>query len=523
MMRTFCPLFTILMASIASSSPLTLFEVLETGEMQLREEYLSQNSLEDLLTDILELPPTEADAERTVLLQDSIFYSDSVWRHFYYVIPEAYDGSEAPLIVWLHGGVSTENLSTYDEGVLNGDHLIFGFLEKGYVLVFPCAQLDAVWWDRVGEEGILSIIRYMKTAFSIDGDRIYVGGFSDGASGCFSLMMLHPSYFAAYFPLSGHIGVAAIDGGRGTYLPTLSNRRGFATHTDQDGLYPTEKMSPTVDLARSAGADIIYRTFDGYEHDPAYLHLIEEELGEFLRTTIRTSHPEAIVWESSEPGRCDWLSVDSIVPWPLVGTDADWNMILVSDRLMFGFYVDWEYEADGVSISAVADGDVPAVRAGLQGGDVITGFMGTQVSSMDDVYPILSDMLPGDPFILTVQRDGESLQLSESFNLPEYYWLLPRTAPSVRVDASVEDNVFDVEVNRLCVLRLLLHREMIDFPEPVTVRVNGMEVFSGVVTEDSGYAMDTFIKDRDRERVYTAELVLDLEDLLSPLMYEVQD
>jgi len=522
-MRISCFLFAILMASIVSSSPLTLGNVLEADEFQLREEYLSQNSLEDLLSDILELPPTVADAERVVLLQDSLLYSDSVWRHFYYVIPEAYDGSEAPLIVWLHGGVSTENLSTYDEEVLTGYHLFPGFLEEGYVLVLPCAQLGAVWWDCVGEEGILSIIRHMKTAFSIDDDRIYVGGFSDGASGSFSLMMLHPSDFAAYFSLSGHIGVAAIDGGRGSYLPTLSNRRGFATHTDQDGLYPTEKMSPTIYLARSAGADIVYRTLDGYEHDPAYLPFIEEKLGEFLRTTIRASHPEAIVWESSEPGRCDWLSVDSIVPWPMIGTDADWNMILVSDRLMFGFYVDWEYEGDGVRISAVAEGDVPAVRAGFQGGDVITGFMGADVSSMDDVYPILADMLPGDPFTLMVQRDGETLQLSESFNPPEYYWLLPRTAPSVRVDASVESNVFDVEVNRLCVLKLLLHREMIDFSEPVTVRVNGMEIFHGMVTEDSGYAMDTFIRDRDRERVYTAEILLDLENLLPPLMLETQD
>jgi len=522
MMRACCLLFSILMATIVSSSPLTLGDVLEADKIQLRAEYLSQNNLEDILADISELPPTETDTERAALLQDSVFYSDSVWRHFYYVIPEAYDGERAPLIVWLHGGVSTENLSTYDEEVLTGYHLFPRFLEEGYLLALPCAQLDAVWWDRVGEEGILSIIRYMKTAFSIDDDRIYVGGFSDGASGCFSLMMLHPSYFAAYFALSGHIGVAAIDGERGTCLPTLYNRRGFVTHTDQDGLYPTGKMSPTIDLAGSAGADIIYRTFDGYEHDPAYLPLIEEELYEFLRTTIR-SHPETIVWESSEPGRCDWLAVDSIIPWPLIGTDADWNMILVSDRLMFGFFVDWEYEADGVRISAVADGDVPAVRAGLQGGDVITGFMGTQVFSMDDVYPILSDMLPGDPFTLMVERDGETLQLSESFNMPEYYWLLPRTAPSVRVDASVEDNVFDLDVNRLCVLRLLLHREMIDFPEPVTVRVNGMEVFSGMVTEDSGYAMETFITDRDRERVYTAELVLDLEDLLPPLMLDTQD
>ncbi len=119
--------------------------------------------------------------------------------------------------------------------------------------------------------------------------------------------------------------------------------------------------------------------------------------------------------------------------------------------------------------------------------------------------------------------DGETLQLSESFNPPEYFWLLPRTAPSVRVDASVDGNVFDIEVNRLCLLRLLLHREVIDFTEPVTVMVNGIEVFHEPVSEDSTYALETFLSNRDRERIYTAELVLDLEDLLPPLMLEALD
>ncbi len=469
--------------------------------------------------DLFEPINSENDYINETLLIDSILYPDSVERHFYYVIPPDCDPEEqSPLFVWLHGGVSTADLRTMEPETLMERHLIPRLLEEGYLIAFPCGQLNATWWDPVGEEGILRIVRWMKMNFNVDDSRVFVGGFSDGASGSFSLMMLHPSCFAGYLAFSGHIGVAAIDGERATYLPSLSNRAGIASHSDEDGLYPTGKMAPTISLAESAGAVIEYHTFQGFEHDPSYLPQLEDRIFEFLSETERERFPGSIIWEAGEPSGCDWLMVDSIVPWPLIGSDIDYNTLLVSDRLRFGFYADWDYEGDGVFVAGVVDGDVPAARLGLAEDDVIIGFEGEDITSLDDIGILQEEMLPGDSFSIAILRDSEVLELRDMFNPPEYYWLLPRSGPSVRVEAVYSQNRFDITVNRFCRIRLLLHPEMVDFSSDIVVTCNGNEIFRGPVEEDGGFAMDNLMENLDIERCYTASVELNLEELLLPLM-----
>ncbi|MEN8209084.1 MAG: PDZ domain-containing protein [Candidatus Fermentibacteria bacterium] len=469
--------------------------------------------------DMFESVLTENDYISDTLLTGSILYPDSAQRHFYYVIPSSYDPEiKTPLFVWLHGGVSTVDLRTMEPETLMEYYLIPRLLEEGYLIAFPCGQADAVWWDTVGEEGILRIVRWMKVNFNADDGRVFVGGFSDGASGSFSLMMLHPSCFAGYLAFSGHIGVAAIDGERGTYLPSLSNRPGIASHSDEDGLYPVRKMAPTIALAESAGAVIEYHTFQGFEHDPSYLPQLEERIIEFLAATERERFPERITWEAGESSGCDWLMVDSIIPWPLLGSDIDYNAVLVSDRLRFGFYADWDYEGNGVLVAGVVDADVPASRLGLAENDIIIGFEGEDISSLDDIGTLQEEMLPGDSFSIAVLRNGETLELRDMFNPAEYYWLLPRSRPSVRVEAEYSHNRFDITVNRFCVIRLLLHPEMVDFSSDIAVTCNGYEIFRGQVEEDGSFAMDNLMNNLDIDRCYTAELELNLEELLLPLI-----
>ena len=460
-------------------------------------------------------PDTGFDLPGAVLLEDSVLYADSVYRHFYYAVPLSYEsGTPAPLMMWLHGGVSTRELSDYEPEVLTEWHLIPGMLDMGCILAFPCAQSGSVWWDSVGQQGIMDIIATLKHRLNIDDSRVFIGGFSDGASGSWALMMLQPSPFAGYLAFSGHLGVAAIDGDRATYLSSLSNRPGIASHTDEDGLYPSAVMAPSVELAQEAGAEISYRTFDGYEHDADYLSLLEEDVMAFIDTTRRERFPEHLIWKTGEPSGCDWLMVDSIIPWPVLTEDTDNNMVLVSERLTFGFMPDWEAECDGIPVEQVLDGDTPANRIELKADDVIIGFQDCPVMNLEDLYELMSEMSPGDHFAMDVNRDGEQIHLTGNLNLPEYYWLFPRSEPSVRVEAVYADNFFDIEVNRLCVLRLLLHPKMVDLNRDVTVMCNGYRIYCGSVEMDPEMAVVTYARTGDRQRPWAGELVLDLEELL---------
>lgn len=452
------------------------------------------------------------------LVEDSLMYSDSVSRHYYYALPEGYNpGRPAPLLVWLHGGVSTEELADYDPEVLTELYLIPELMEMGFAIALPCGQAGATWWDPVGQGGILDIVAALKTDFSIDDSRVLVGGFSDGASGAMGLMMLSPSPFAGYLAFSGHPGVAAIDGGRATYLTSLASRPGIASHTDRDGLYPASEMAPAIELAERAGASIDYYTLDGYGHDAAYLPLLEEEVLAFADTVRRERFPGRIAWRAGEPSQCDWLRVDSIVPWPLLTTDSDNNMVMRWERISIGFIPDWE--ATGcIPVTSVPEGDSPANRAGLMAGDTLVGLNGVPLEGLDDLSAMKGEMSPGEPFTMEVVRDGERVVLEARLNPPEHYWLFPRGGPSVTVEAEREGNVFRLQVNRLCTITLLLHPEMVDLRRDIVVSCNGHRVFAGRVDLAPGMADSLLRVDADAERLYTARLRLDLEELLMPLM-----
>ena len=465
-------------------------------------------------------PDTGFDLQRAVLFEDSVLYADSVYRHFYFAVPQSYEsGTPAPLMMWLHGGVSTEELSDYEQEVLTEYHLIPAMLQKGIVLVFPCAQSGAVWWDPVGQQGIMDILASLKHKLNIDDSRIFVGGFSDGASGSWALMMLQPSPFAGYFAFSGHLGVAAIDSDRATYVSSLANRPGIASHTDEDGLYPSAVMAPSIELAQEAGAEIVYYTFEGYGHDHDYLPMLEEDVLIFIDTTFRERFPEYLIWRTGEPSGCDWLMVDSIVPWPVLTSDTDRNIVLISERMTIGFIPDWNSEIDGIPVVRVLDGDNPASRIDLQVDDVVIGFQDCHVKNLEDFSLIKSEMSPGDYFTMDVNRGSEQIQLTGYFNPPEYYWLFSRTAPSVIVEAVYSDNIFKLDVNRFCIVRLLLHPQMVDPDREVIVLCNGIEVYRGFVKMDPAMAIDTYARTGDRQRPWAGELVLDLEELLLPELF----
>ncbi|MBZ0295372.1 MAG: PDZ domain-containing protein [Anaerolineae bacterium] len=69
----------------------------------------------------------------------------------------------------------------------------------------------------------------------------------------------------------------------------------------------------------------------------------------------------------------------------------------------------FEAADNGVTVTNVLPGS-PADEAGLQTGDVITAIDGTEIS-VDDVAGMIQDHAVGDVITLTVERDGESLDL----------------------------------------------------------------------------------------------------------------
>jgi serine protease Do len=63
-------------------------------------------------------------------------------------------------------------------------------------------------------------------------------------------------------------------------------------------------------------------------------------------------------------------------------------------------------DGKGVIVQQVRPKDGPADRAGLQPGDVIVGFKGRKIGEPADIYPMLSEIPPGETVEVEYLRDG---------------------------------------------------------------------------------------------------------------------
>ena len=64
----------------------------------------------------------------------------------------------------------------------------------------------------------------------------------------------------------------------------------------------------------------------------------------------------------------------------------------------------------GVKLSGVSGGG-PADKAGVKGGDIITGLAGKEILNIYDYTAILGELKPGQETEIEVDRDGKKIKL----------------------------------------------------------------------------------------------------------------
>ncbi|MCF6341280.1 MAG: PDZ domain-containing protein, partial [Bacteroidales bacterium] len=80
-------------------------------------------------------------------------------------------------------------------------------------------------------------------------------------------------------------------------------------------------------------------------------------------------------------------------------------------RASTGTIPDFAYQGAGIRIGSVKSGS-PAELAGLQKGDIITAFDGTQVANLREYSEVLKKYRPGDVVKLGILRDGREKTVS---------------------------------------------------------------------------------------------------------------
>jgi len=456
--------------------------------------------------------PEPSAAGQTVLL--TTVCADGVERPWVLFVPAGYDpAARTPLLVALHGGVSGPDLID-DPMEYVAENEFKGLAEAaGWIAVFPLGQEGATWWDDVGMENIRSLVRTVKRGYNVDDDRVWMIGFSDGASAGFLHAMLVPDDYAAFVCLNGHMGVGSLDGELPTYATNMAETPIYAVTTHDDGLYPSARMRPTIEMALRAGGDILYRELPG-THDFDYAEDEIPRIRRFLERHVRDALPSRLTWEAAERrfGRRGWIAIDRVT----VGAAAPWhrehNCGMVDDRVTIGFHPDYDFEGEGVLVGSVVEGEHPAYEMGLLAGDVIVAGNGEKIVDIEELDGFKGTLSRGDAFEITVLRNGDRVDLIGELPEAENYLVFQRTAPSGMVRARYAANVIDVKTSRVGALRVFVHPDLVALDQNVVVRVDGEVVYDDVVAPDVAYMLKGFLENRDRRLLYVGEIEIEVPE-----------
>jgi len=456
---------------------------------------------------------SEKNKKRGLLFLENLC-TDSVYRKYCLYIPKSYDDKNSTtLIVYLHGGVSRKELLTDDDAKEFFNEIEYTRLadREGYIVLYPFGQKGATWWDELGIENVFSQINETKRNYNINNNKVFLTGFSDGASGSFSIAMTLPNKFAGFIPLNGHPAVGHGAGNIDTYLSNLYNRKLFIINTDIDGLYPDKKIRPIIKYAQELGGDILYKVYNGIGHRPDYFPDEIDRINNFIKTTTRNTVPNKINWRSSTEkyGNCDWLtivSVDTILErekW-----HKEENIEMIDDRIRFGFYSDREYTGTGIKIDKIAGENSLCAKLKMMDGDIIIGLNDSVMNEMKDMVVFKKTIKRSDKISFTVKRGEETLILKGK--LPEITMdnLFNRDKESAIVAASFIANTFYLKSSKLEGFKILLHPEMIQSDQSIKVYNNDQLIFDEIVKPDFEFMLRNYLKNMDSDLLYIKAIPL---------------
>lgn len=451
---------------------------------------------------------TEATTDE-ILLLNGVVGTDGVSRPWgLYLPPQTAFFQPLPMLVALHGGVSRQSIYENPVEVIKESPWFALAREQGWVLLFPFGQEGATWWDSTGMASIRHLIRTVKHHVNIDDNRVFLGGFSDGASGSFLHAMLTPDDFAAIVALNGHMGVGSLDGKLPLYAPNLAMTPVYAVTTDNDEYYPTRQMAPVIAMARRAGADIFYRQLQG-GHDFAY-HASEMPLvGQYLRRRQRNTLPDRIFWETGDAqfGACRWLQIAEIGPWPAADWHIDHNCILTDETINWGFA--GIRGKEGITVNRIDRGGY-AEAVGLRCGDVLRRAGGREISDSFSLKAAKESARCGQPFEFVISRLGKRLRLPGILPQPEGWFLFRRDVPSAAIRAEKKGNEVVITGSRVAKLVMAITPGYFDLTRPVRVVFNGRVIHDELVKPDSAVILSDYAANRDRKALPVARLVFNL-------------
>ena len=432
---------------------------------------------------------------------------DGFKRPYWVYVPENYDASKRyPMVVCLHGSCAALPLRGTNGGVAPAMWALGYWRDnlpdewKSEIVLLGCSAgprettEDAVWYFKGGEENVLHMIAETKRFVSVDDNRVFVSGHSDGGNGSFGFAFRRPEPFAGYLPMCGNFTIPMMDN-TPIWWENLKGANIYAFNGKVDDLYPADELTPFYDIGNAAGADIKYKVYDDLTHDirPVVGDEVVANLKERIPNWKRDLKVGKIDWTCTDPGRGRraWLSIDAIADLGEFNKAPE-NTPLTGNRARLGV----QLTQDGtLTVDVVTDGGA-AASAGVKPGDVFTKFDDAELETVQDLVDALRGKQAGDEFTTTVTRDGKSVELKGRFpSATTGDWNSPNKA---RVIASWEAGEVTLQVSNAATVSVYVFNEMLDEEGTLTVSVNGKQLKLGKIEPDNEFILDEFTRTADR-------------------------
>jgi len=391
-----------------------------------------------------------------------------------YVPPSIKNQTNAPLLVYLHGAISRKDLVS--DPLAYAQRSDIGRLanRSGAVLLFAFGQKGATWFDPVGANMVLDEIDAVQKQFKTNPDKVFLSGFSDGASGTLYFATTYGDRFAGFIAMNGHLRIATKLGATQVYPDNINQKPVYIINTKNDELYPSDGIQPIIQFLQKTQSHITYSDIEG-NHQMNYLPKEQAALSKFIDKHSRNTATTISLETNKKQGNSfDWLTLEKLA---LDQIPAKWHkpqeLQLFDNRASFGIQFDPQYDGLGLKVHQLKNDTVSAANIGVRAGDVLLCIDGDTLTSLYDPYSYAASKKAGDTTALMVLRDGNALQLKGTFNQGFYFPLFGYKTTSGKVLATYKNNKFLIKTSRVAAIKIDYSQLSIDYNRPIIVRING--------------------------------------------------
>jgi hypothetical protein len=242
--------------------------------------------------------------------------------HYTVHVPVGYNPARRyPVRIHLHGDV-------YGKPPQDGRAEIRPFADARQFNVVPTAWGTNPWWSDDQIQNLRMILDKLKRRYNIDENRVVLAGVSDGGTGVYYMAMRDPTPYAAFLPINAFILVLGNEGlalNEHLFPNNLRNRSLLAINGDDDPIYPTSQVEPTIDHMKQNGVAIDFHPQRKAGHDIRWWPSMKATIEKWVAGHPRDPVPDSVTWQMADNNignRAHWLIVDEVTEPPAEEQDA---------------------------------------------------------------------------------------------------------------------------------------------------------------------------------------------------------